>query len=63
MQTDFLPTEAVFFLVRAILLLLEIISLVSGMFFRLLETSISTKSFILASSGNGLLFRGFFSEQ
>ena len=39
------------FLVRAILLLLEIIRVI-GSSFRLLETSISTKSFILAN-GNG----------
>ena len=37
------------FLVRAILLLLEIIIKRYGSFFRLVETSISTKSFIMAS--------------
>ena len=48
-QTNFLPTETAFFLFTAILLLLEIIS---GSFFLRVETSISTKSFIL-TSGNG----------
>ena len=57
--------NGIFFL-RAILLLLEIISLIkrySGSFLRRLETSVSTKSFILAS-GNGFpIFLHFLRQQ
>ena len=50
---EFSAYENNIFLVGAILQLLEIISVDSGSFFLLVETSISTKSFILAS-GNGI---------